>query len=68
MKYGKYVKLAAMSLMAAAFTIFLDDMRADEIAEAAADKAVSKLSVNQKEETPVHKNRAQRRAEMRRGR
>ena len=64
----KYVKLAVLSIFGAAVTLFLDDLRADEIAEAAAEKAAKKVKDESLSEQPVHKNRAQRRAEMKRGR
>ena len=62
---NRYVKLVGLSILSAAVTVFVDDLRADDIAERAAEKAVKKL--DKKNETPVvYKNRAQRRAERRR--
>ena len=60
MNYSKYIKLALISLASAAVTLFVDDMRADDIAERAAEKAVKRM----KEE----KNRAERRLASRKGR
>ena len=62
---NRYVKLVGLSILSAAVTVFVDDLRADDIAERAAEKAVKKISV--KNDAPVvYKNRAQRRAERRR--
>ena len=62
---NRYVKLVGLSVLSAAVTVFVDDLRADDIAERAAEKAVKKL--DKKNDAPVvYKNRAQRRAERRR--
>lgn len=66
MNYSKYIKLALISLASAAVTLFVDDMRADDIAERAAEKAVKRM----KEEPKAlpQKNRAERRLASRKGR
>ena len=62
----KYLKLVAMSLIGAAVTLFLDDLRSEEIAEMAAEKAAKKVKEeNVTPEPKVHMNRAQRRAAKR---
>lgn len=62
----KYLKLVAMSLIGAAVTLFLDDLRSEEIAEMAAEKAAKKVKEeNTPSEPKVHMNRAQRRAAKR---